>query len=126
MKKTTPWSEVRKQLDPEVVRRGDEAFAEEYVAHTLAELRRSRGMKQIEIARILERKQATISKLENSEVSSVMLQTLVAFIEGLGGKLDLRVTFPNGERYALVPEEKVEPSQDEPQIFDPKEAAAAT
>ena len=61
----------------------------------LQELRQSLNLTQEEIARALDMKQASISKLENQE--DMYISTLSRFITALGGRLKLVASFPNKE-----------------------------
>lgn len=102
MKKLSSLSELRAQMDPEVVREADAEFAEEYVSYTLGQLRRNRGLSQAAVAEILNKTQATISKLENTRGSAVMLSSIEEFVGAIGGKIELRVVFPDGHSYPLA------------------------
>ena len=64
---------------------------EEY--KTLQELRKARELTQVEIARTLNIRQATVAQMEKR--SDLMISTLRSYIEGMGGKLKLMVEFPN-------------------------------
>ena len=61
----------------------------------LATLRKDRELTQQELADVLEIRQSAISKLERQE--DVMLQTLERYINALGGELEVRARFPDGE-----------------------------
>lgn len=58
---------------------------------TLADLRRSRGLTQTELAQILDVSQPNVSKIEHGE--EVHLSTLGGYIAALGGRLELRAIF---------------------------------
>ena len=66
----------------------------------LSELRRERGLTQVELAEALGVSQPAISKLEaaasqdNVSGSDIFLSTLAGYIEALGGRLELHATFP--------------------------------
>lgn len=60
----------------------------------LAELRNALGVSQDELGRLLERKQAAISRLERR--SDMHVSTLREFVKALGGKLELIANFPDG------------------------------
>lgn len=64
---------------------------EEY--KTLQELRKARELTQVEIARTLNIRQATVAQMEKR--SDLMISTLRGYIEGMGGKLKLVVEFPD-------------------------------
>lgn len=58
----------------------------------LAELRRSQGLTQREVAETLGVSQANISRIEHEE--DVYLSTLRSYAEALGGRLEVNVVFP--------------------------------
>lgn len=58
---------------------------------TLADLRRSQGLTQIELAQLLGVSQPNVSKIEHGE--EVQLSTLASYIAALGGRLELRAIF---------------------------------
>ena len=57
----------------------------------LAELRRSRGVTQDQIAKVLDVRQAAVSKLEGRD--DLLLSTLVAYVRALGGTLEIVARF---------------------------------
>jgi DNA-binding XRE family transcriptional regulator len=66
---------------------------------TLRELRRARGLTQERMAEILEVAQENISRLEGRV--DVKLSSLAAYVQALGGSLELRATFPDGSSVPL-------------------------
>jgi DNA-binding phage protein len=63
----------------------------EILAHTLGELRRTREVTQVELARALRRGQSSVSALEHSD--DPHLSTLREYIEAIGGRLELTAVF---------------------------------
>jgi transcriptional regulator with XRE-family HTH domain len=61
----------------------------------LDELRASRDMTQVRLAKILGVNQAAVSKLERR--GDVHLSTLQDFVKALGGKLKISAEFPEGK-----------------------------
>lgn len=61
----------------------------------LHELRRTRGLSQETLARLLRVKQASISKLERR--TDMYLSTLRSHIQAMGGKLEIVARFPEGD-----------------------------
>ena len=59
----------------------------------LAELRNALDISQEELAELLNKKQAAISRLERR--SDMHVSTLRAFIKALGGKLEIIASFPD-------------------------------
>ena len=60
----------------------------------LDELRAARAMTQEELGHKLGLKQASISRMERR--TDVYVSTLAKFVEAMGGRLEIRVVFPDG------------------------------
>ena len=87
-----PWREVRRgdAESPESA-----AFREAIGdALALGEIRAQRGLTQVDVARVMQTSQASVSKLERRE--DLYLSTLRGFVEALGGQLELSAVFPEG------------------------------
>src|SRR5687767_5365345 len=82
-RKADDTSEVRERVRAELRDRDDRTIA------TLGELRSRLGVRQVELAERLERSQAQVSRIENGR--DPLLSTLVAFVDALGGQLELNV-----------------------------------
>lgn len=76
----------------------EEARAET-VAYTLKELRQHRNLTQTELARRLERAQASVSAMETA--ADNLVSTLRIAVEGMGGHLEVTAVFDN-ERIPLT------------------------
>ena len=61
----------------------------------LNELRAAKQLSQETIARILNKKQANISRLEKN--TDMYISTLKHYIEAMGGTLEIMATFPDGQ-----------------------------
>ncbi|MEQ8653285.1 MAG: helix-turn-helix transcriptional regulator [Kiloniellales bacterium] len=68
---------------------------------TLQALRLSHGLTQGEMAKRLDKAQATIAQLEGRDDATV--SNLRAYIEAMGGSLDLVATFPDSEPVVIDP-----------------------
>lgn len=86
-------SEERKQRIKEKAQK----LEQEYM--TLQELRKARELTQVHMAKTLNVRQESISKLENR--SDMMLSTLRGYIEAMGGELNLVVSFPDQDPIKL-------------------------
>lgn len=75
----------------------------------LAELRGALDISQEELAELLNKKQAAISRLEQS--SDMHISTLRAFIKALGGKLEIVASLPDAS-YHIKQFELDEPADD--------------
>jgi len=94
--KTYSWNEIRRtKLDTpeerEAYERELRAVVAEQVEYALGEIRRSRSVTQIELAKMLQISQPALSDLEHR--GDMKLSTLRAFIEALGGHLRLLAEF---------------------------------
>lgn len=93
-----PWREVRKVRDsgdPELL-----AFRDAIdVALAIGEIRRRRGVTQIELADALGVRQPNVSRIERQE--DLFVSTLRQYVEALGGELELSAVF-GGQRITLT------------------------
>ena len=62
---------------------------------TLAELRRALEFTQQQIAASLDTNQSGVSRIEHQ--TDLFISTLRSYIEAMGGRLELRAIFPDGE-----------------------------
>lgn len=112
------FSELRKEMDRDPVRRKrveekKRAFDALIDLAGLAEVRKSRGMTQAEMAGRLGVSQPNVSKIEAAAVAGpgesaalqvMQLSTLAGYVEALGGRLEVRALFPEDpERDVTVP-----------------------
>jgi transcriptional regulator with XRE-family HTH domain len=93
------------------VRRGDDSSPEAQAyrsaigdALALAEIRARRGLTQVDVARVLQTSQASVSKIERRD--DLYLSTLRGFVEALGGRLELAAVFPEGRIAISGPREE--------------------
>ena len=95
-------AEIMAQLPLErqqaIKRRSQELIAREM---TLRELRKSLGLRQEDLARILGKGQDEISRLENR--TDWLLSTLRTYVEAMGGNLQLTAIFPDRDPVDLLP-----------------------
>ena len=84
------FDKLRRQIDADPDRR---ARVEEHKTAMLAELRRSLDLTQAALAERLEVTQENVSQIERGE-ADVRLSTLSRYVEALGGRLEVRATFP--------------------------------
>lgn len=90
---TKNFKELSAQIDADPARRarvdaGKRAIRD---ALALAELRQTRGATQNQVAALLKQSQANVSRVERER--DVYLSTLRAYVEALGGELELRAVF---------------------------------
>ena len=89
------FSELRDKLSPESRARVAARVKEELAKMPLYQLRNAREMTQTRLAEILNVDQGSISKLEKR--TDMYLSTLRSYVEAMGGKLEMRAVFPDGE-----------------------------
>lgn len=98
------------ELSPEhqarITARANELIAEEL---TMQDLRRAMSFTQEQLARTLQVKQGTVSKLENR--SDLLLSTLQDYVRSMGGELQLVAEFPDRPPVILKGFSSVSPSE---------------
>ena len=92
-----PFSILRREIDknPQRRRQVDEMKRAYRDAERLMMLRKQRNLTQQEVADTLNVSQANVSRIEHED--DVYLSTLRAYIEALGGELEITARFPDGE-----------------------------
>ena len=87
--------ELEKKMRPESRARVKNRTREMMAEMLLAELRKSAGVTQEELASTLGIKQPTLSRMESQ--SDMQISTLRRVIESLGGKLEIIAHLPDGD-----------------------------
>jgi predicted XRE-type DNA-binding protein len=95
------WRQVRAEavaagLGEESIAEGRSHLEDQIRAYLLAEVRKEQKVTQVEIARRLGVGQPRISQIERGDLNRAELSTLRAYVEALGGHLEVSATF--GER----------------------------
>jgi len=92
-----PFSNLTKEIeqDPVRMKRVRDMTRAMLDAQRLAKLRSQRNLTQQDVANSLNVSQANISRIEHED--DLYLSTLRAYIEALGGELELSARFPDGE-----------------------------
>lgn len=96
------FNKLREKIDSDPVRRERmQQTREAYDALlTLADLRRSQGLTQAELAQLLGVSQPNVSKIEHGE--EVHLSTLGDYIAALGGRLEVRAIFEDHREHDVT------------------------
>ena len=89
------FEELRAKMSPERRARNIARAKEELAKMPLQQLRNAREMTQTRLAEVLEMDQGNISKLEKR--TDMYLSTLRSYVEAMGGVLEIRAVFPDGE-----------------------------
>jgi len=87
--------ELRSKLSPERRARVKERVRKALQEMALDELRSARQLTQTELAEVLRVDQGSISKLERR--TDMYISTLRRYVEAMGGSLQIRAVFPDGE-----------------------------
>ena len=109
------WTAERRArlADPEVARRAVAARAEldrreEDYRRTLAQLRQARRMTQAQLGGVLGVSQAQVSRVEHQ--ADLYLSTLRSYVQAMGGELELRAVFPDGQAETIAIAELLSPA----------------
>ncbi|MGD1062893.1 MAG: XRE family transcriptional regulator [Terracidiphilus sp.] len=89
------WSELEAKMGPERVAAARARARKIIEEMPLQQLRNAREMTQTRLAEVLEMDQGNISKLEKR--TDMYLSTLRSYVEAMGGALEIRAVFPDGE-----------------------------
>jgi predicted XRE-type DNA-binding protein len=87
--------ELEADMSPERRARVAARVKEELARMPLHQLRQAREMTQTRLAEVLSVDQGRISKMEKR--ADMYLSTLRSYIEAMGGVLEIRAVFPDGE-----------------------------
>ena len=82
-------------MSPERRERVAARVKEELALMPLQQIRNARRMTQTRLAELLEMDQGNISKLEQR--TDMYLSTLRSYVEAMGGALEIRAVFPDGD-----------------------------
>lgn len=87
------FSELRAKMSPEAQARSAARAEATLVEMQLQELRKSRDVTQVDLAKLMKVEQAAVSKLERRE--DMYVSTLRDYVKALGGELKLVASFPD-------------------------------
>ncbi len=89
------FKDLRKAMSPEAQARSHAKAIAMKAELPLAELRQARHFSQEQLASILEVKQPAVAKMEKKV--DMYISTLRRFVEAMGGELEIRAHFPDGD-----------------------------
>ena len=92
---TKKFSALRSKMSPESQARAAARAEAILVEMQLKDLRKSRTLTQVELAKMMNVEQATISKIEHRD--DMYVSTLSGYVKALGGELKLVASFPDAE-----------------------------
>ena len=89
------FKELRAKMSQERKDRVEARVQEALKGMALDELREARSLTQTQLAELLHVDQGSVSKMERR--TDMYLSTLRSYVEAMGGHLDIRAVFPDGE-----------------------------
>lgn len=92
---TKKFRDLRKNMSPEAQERSHTKTMAMMADLPLAELRQARHFSQQQLAAELEVKQPAVAKMEKK--ADMYISTLRRFVEAMGGQLEIRAHFPEGD-----------------------------
>ena len=117
------WSDIRRTLSPEQEEETRQYVRSVVEAVTLNQLREARMLTQANLASILGINQGSVSKMEKR--TDMYVSTLRSFIQAMGGQLQIKAVFPEGEVQIDQFENVVAPSKGSNSPADSTQEAAA-
>jgi transcriptional regulator with XRE-family HTH domain len=91
----TKWREIRGTFSPEVETEIQQRIKDAAGVMTLYQLREARKLTQVSLAKVLEVNQGAVSRMEKR--TDMYLSTLRSYIQAMGGQLQVKAIFPEGE-----------------------------
>jgi hypothetical protein len=89
------WRDIRGTFPPEVEERIRQSVKDAAGVMTLYQLREARNLTQVSLANVLQVNQGAVSRMEKR--TDMYLSTLRNFIQAMGGQLQVKAVFPDGE-----------------------------
>src|SRR5580698_7089684 len=89
------WREIRGTFSPEVEAEIARRVKEAAGVMTLYQLREARSLTQVNLAKVLNVNQGAVSRMEKR--TDMYVSTLRNFIQAMGGQLQVKAIFPEGE-----------------------------
>ncbi len=89
------FNELRAKMSPESRARVEQRVKATLAAMPLEELREARELTQTQLAQVLQVSQGAVSKVERR--ADMYISTLRSYVSAMGGDLQIRAVFPDGE-----------------------------
>jgi len=89
------FNELRAKMSPESRARVEERVRQAIKEMPLEELREARDLTQKQLAQVLQVSQGAVSKVERR--ADMYISTLRSYVRAIGGDLQIRAVFPEGE-----------------------------
>src|ERR1035441_3789126 len=89
------WKDIRGTFSPEVEAEIARRVREAAGVMTLYQLREAKQLTQVNLAKILQVNQGAVSRMEKR--TDMYVSTLRSYIQAMGGQLQVKAIFPEGE-----------------------------
>jgi transcriptional regulator with XRE-family HTH domain len=89
------WRDIRGTFSPEQEAEIEREVENAAAVMTLYQLREARDLTQVSLAKVLEVNQGAVSRMEKR--TDMYVSTLRNFIQAMGGRLQVKAIFPEGE-----------------------------
>jgi DNA-binding XRE family transcriptional regulator len=117
------WSDIRRKHAPEVEERIRKDVKDAARVMSLYQLREARKLTQVNLARVLKVNQGSVSKMEKR--TDMYVSTLRGFIQAMGGQLQIKAVFPEGEvEIEQFNDVAIPPAESKPRSGSKRDAAA--
>jgi hypothetical protein len=106
----TNWKDIKHKFSNERLAEINREADEEFERMGFGKLRQARLQTQVALAERLDIPQTAVSRIERR--TDLLLSTMRKYVEALGGRLELRAIFPDGE---FILDSLAPPKQERPQ-----------
>jgi len=89
------WRDIRGTFSPEVEAEIAQRVKDAALVMTLYQLREARQLTQVNLAKVLQVNQGAVSRMEKR--TDMYVSTLRSYIQAMGGQLQVKAIFPEGE-----------------------------
>ncbi len=89
------WRDIRGTFSPEKEAEIERNMENAAAVMTLYQLREARSLTQVSLAKVLDVNQGAVSRMEKR--TDMYVSTLRNFIQAMGGRLQVKAIFPEGE-----------------------------
>jgi transcriptional regulator with XRE-family HTH domain len=111
------WRDIRGTFSPEQEAEIDRQVKDAAGVMTLYQLREARNLTQVSLAKVLNVNQGAVSRMEKR--TDMYVSTLRNFIKAMGGQLQVKAVFPEGEVQIEQFENLAESREDSLELMHP-------
>jgi DNA-binding XRE family transcriptional regulator len=104
------FSDLRSKMSSAAKAESEREFHRLIQEMPLQKLRSARKLTQQNLAKVLDVNQSEISKIENR--TDIYVSTLASYVEAMGGRLEIRAVFPEGEAVKINQFEEIATKSD--------------